>query len=135
MAKPENNFIAKVHRKLRDTHCNKNNNPFRSGEADVWYSGKKGDLWVEYKYTKNLRATTLFTPDLSSQQKRWLGNRLDEGRNVAVVVGHESGGTVYRDREWLRPMPFSELQARSMTVSELADWVFEQVGVQCVLLE
>jgi len=134
-SKPETTFIRSIHSKATNVHAEKNNNPYRSGQADVWYSGIAGDLWVEYKFTEIIRKTTIFTPDLSSQQKRWLGSRLDEGRNVAVIAGHRTGGIIYRDREWLLPMTFGAVLDKSLSRKELAAWIYNQVGAKCVSLE
>ena len=50
---PENNFISSVHKHLpMKLYRMKNNNPYNGGIADVWYSGSKADLWIEYKFVK-----------------------------------------------------------------------------------
>ena len=134
-AKPETTFIKAIHRLIPNVFAENNNNPFRSGQADIWYSGCSGDLWVEYKYTKILRESTEFRPNTSPLQNRWLGCRLDEGRNVAVVVGTPTGAIIYLDREWLVPAPFGEHRKREIPRKELATWIFNQVGEQCVSLE
>ena len=62
-SKPETTFITSIHKKLPEPppYHEKNNNPFNSGTPDVFYSGNEGDLWVEYKFMKELpkRPTTL----------------------------------------------------------------------------
>jgi len=129
--KPETRYIAKVHRSLVDVYHEKMNNPYRSGTADVWYSGDKGDLWIEYKYIPEIpkRSDTLIVPDLSDRQKRWLGNRLDEGRNVAVVLGTPIGGMIYRDRAWLKPLRAEDLRKQVLVAPVLADWIRGQTGI------
>lgn len=105
---PENTFIASVHRHLPEgLYHMKNHNQYNGGIADVWYSGKRRDLWVEYKYLElPKRASTLIdlvagrNPPLSHLQQEWLDARSREGRNVWVVVGTKSGGVVYPDRSW-----------------------------------
>lgn len=140
-SKPETTFITSIHKKLPEPppYHEKNNNPFNSGTPDVFYSGNEGDLWVEYKFMKELpkRPTTLVVPDLSPGQKRWLGNRLDEGRNVAVIMGvGPKHGILYRNREWLVPISTSELQAKLVLRQDLADWIKATVGEnRCHLLE
>lgn len=97
MAKgPENTFIASVHRHLPDElYRMKNHNQYNGGIADVWYSGPKGDLWVEYKFiTVPKRDNTLIDFGLSELQKEWLGARYREGRYVAVIVGSKEGGVL-----------------------------------------
>lgn len=140
-SKPETTFIASIHKKLPDPapYHEKQNNPFSSGTPDVYYSGTRGELWVEYKFIKTLptRPTTIVTPDLSAAQKRWLGNRLDEGRNVAVILGiGPKHGVLYREREWLLPLTKQELEANLRTRQELADWIKATVGEnRCQSLE
>lgn len=90
--KPENQFIAGVHKYLPDVYFEKMNNPYRGGTADVWYSGVHGDLWIEYKYLPKVPSRGLIVPDLSELQKRWIANRRAEGRRVHVVVGCPAGG-------------------------------------------
>ena len=70
--KPETTFIASVHKHLpKDLYRLKNNNPFAGGIADVWYSGMKADLWVEYKFVARVPKTGL-AADLGELQKVWL---------------------------------------------------------------
>lgn len=70
----------------------------RPGIPDCWYSGPRGDLWVEYKFQP---AVHLVTPALSELQKAWLNDRYDEGRNVAVVVGLSLKEVLWiRNKEW-----------------------------------
>ena len=52
-AKPETTFYTSVHRHLPSTdllHREKMSNPYRGGTFDHWYSGKKADLWIEWKF-------------------------------------------------------------------------------------
>lgn len=127
-SKPETTFIGSVHRLIPQVYAEKMNNPFRAGTADVWYSGELGDLWVEYKFIERIPRSKEILPDLSPRQVRWLGNRFDEGRNVAVVLGTPTGGVVYRSRNWLIPQTDEELKARLMTRAQLAQWILDQVG-------
>lgn len=103
-AKPESVFISSVHKHLpKVLHKEKTNNPYRGGIADCWYSGAKGDLWVEYKYLPSVPKIGDITWQrlgISSLQYDWLSERSEEGRNVAVVVGTPEGGVIYKHREW-----------------------------------
>lgn len=129
--KPESTYIANIHKKLANrAYAEKNNNPYRSGTPDVWYSGDKGDLWVEYKFIPVIPKRTEILPDLSDRQKRWLGNRYDEGRNVAVVCGTPEGGVIYRDRAWLRPLTPAEFRERLVSNVEVANWIHSEIGDQ-----
>lgn len=67
--KPETTFIASVHKHLpKELHREKMNNPYSSGTPDVYYSGMKADLWIEYKFIPRIPAhdTTEIKIDLST---------------------------------------------------------------------
>ena len=111
------------------------NNPWRAGTADVWYSGDRGDLWIEYKFIERVPRSAEILPDLTPRQKRWLNNRFDEGRNVAVVLGTPTGGVIYRNKEWMRPLDHVTLAGLIVPRDEIARWIFSQVGAsKCQLL-
>lgn len=126
--KPENRFIAGVHRHLQRTYAEKMNNPWRAGTADVWYSGDRGDLWIEYKFIERIPRSEEILPDLTPRQRRWLNNRHDEGRNIAVVLGTPTGGVIYRNKEWLKPLDNVTLAGLVVPKDEVARWIFNQVG-------
>lgn len=127
--KPENRFIQGIHRLIEDVYHEKMNNPWRAGTADVWYSGHLGDLWVEYKYqpTVPLRSLTLL-PTLTERQLKWLEDRYDEGRRVAVISGYGGNGVIYTDKEWRTPIQAGELTRRALTKSQIAGWIRSLVG-------
>lgn len=126
--KPENRFIGSVHRHLSRTYAEKMSNAWRAGTPDVWYSGVRGDLWIEYKYIARIPRSAEILPDLTPRQKRWLNNRFDEGRNVAVVLGTRTGGVIYRNKEWMCPLDHVTLTGRIVPRDEIARWIFSQVG-------
>lgn len=128
--KPENRFIAAVHRRIPQVYAEKMSNPWRSGTPDVWYSGDQGDLWIEYKFIERIPRSEKILPDLTPLQSRWLNNRFDEGRNVAVVLGTPTGGVIYRNKEWLTPMGHEALAGRLESKEEVARWILSQVGVK-----
>lgn len=128
--KAETTFIASVHRHLPlGVHREKMNNPYRSGTADVWYSGQK-DLWVEYKFIPALpkRKETMITLDLSENQKIWLRERYTEGRHVAVICGCKTGGVLFTDLSWEEPIQTSVFVARTVTRQVLAKWLLDHTG-------
>lgn len=103
------------------------NNPYRGGTADFWYSGNKADLWIEYKWlkkipTKTINLSTGDKPSLSALQQKWLCGRIDEGRNVAVVVGFPEGVIILQNKMWLSNLNFNVLISRD----ELASWILNQ---------
>lgn len=129
--KPENAFIASVHRHLPATlHWEKMHNPYRSGTADVWYSGQKADLWVEYKYIDKIpsRASKIEV-DLSPLQLDWLTKRKEEGRNVAVILGCPNGGAVLHVSEWKsRQVKVADFKERLVSRKDLATTILLQIG-------
>lgn len=135
-AKPETTFIKSIHRLIPNVYAEKMNNPYRSGTADVWYSGVVGDLWIEYKYLPRIPRSLEILPDLTPRQLRWLGNRFDEGRNVAVVLGTPQGGVIYRDKAWCRPLTSEEIKPLLCSKADIARWIFSEVGAgRCQLQE
>jgi len=126
--KPENRFIASINKLLPRTYAEKMNNPWRAGTADVWYSGTRGDLWVEYKYIERIPRSAEILPDITPRQRRWLNNRFDDGRNVAVVLGLPTGGVIYRSKEWLTPLDHEALAKLVVPKDEIARWIFSEVG-------
>lgn len=99
---PENTFIASVHKHLPfDLYRIKNNNTYNAGQPDVWYSGPRADLWIEYKFVViPKRPDTQIKIELSELQKNWLKSRHAEGRSVAVVVGSKDGGALFTGDSW-----------------------------------
>lgn len=85
-SKPENNFINSVHRKLdARIYREKMYNPYRSGTPDVFYSGVRASLWIEYKYRVRAAIPESLKSLLSKQQELWITGRLEENRNVWVA--------------------------------------------------
>jgi hypothetical protein len=77
-------------------------NIYRGGTPDFWYSGYKSDLWVEYKWIKQLpkKGTTPIKADLSGLQTLWLDDAMKKGRNVCVIVGSPQGCAILVDGAW-----------------------------------
>lgn len=126
MSKPETTFYTSVHRHLPSVdvlHREKMSNPYRGGCADFWYSGKKADLWIEWKFiVVPKRDDTVIDlcggkkPTISGLQQDWLRGRFFEGRNVAVVVGCKAGGVIFPQPEhangWGWEIPFTAAHFR-----------------------
>lgn len=134
--KPENTFTDSVHRHLppvTDLWREKMANPYRSGTADYWYSGrgkKSRDLWVEWKFiTLPKRPTTVIDlvngrdPPISPLQRSWLRDRYLEGRNVRVIVGSTAGGVIFKDMEWEEPLTMLEFQERALPRASIARFI------------
>jgi hypothetical protein len=81
---------------------------FEGGVADNWYSGRGGDLWVEWKWYATLPRVIDLTagakPKLSKLQQKWLTERHMEGRNVAVIVACAEGAVLFPGLQWVEPI-------------------------------
>ena len=96
----EHSFIKSVHRALdSQVYAWKTNVRFNNGIPDAWYSGPAGDVWVEYKWLPKT-PTRHFTPSLSALQRKWLNDRHQEGRTVAVIVGCPDGAVILENGAW-----------------------------------
>ena len=127
-AKPETTFTKSLLRFLPNVYVEKTNNPFRSGTADLWFSGSKGDLWVEMKFIAAAPKRADLLADVSERQKLWLSGRLQEGRNVAVIVGCPTGGVLMLDRAWERPITAEKFNADIQSREALAAWIYAITG-------
>lgn len=122
----ESQFITSIHRKLhKDVFRWKISDRFTAGIADAYYSGVKGDLWIEYKFAKNVPKMVL--PNLSALQVKWLAERYKEGRNVAVIYGTPKHCMIYRNRAWEIPMPKNVFVNNSFTRADIIDWIENNV--------
>lgn len=120
-SKPENQFIQSVHKHLpAELHREKMNNPYRGGTADVWYSGSRADLWIEYKFLPKIPVRTQIKADLTPLQIAWLSGRYKEGRDVWVVIGCKDGGVVLEHMDWTTELSPEEFRERLCTRPELA---------------
>ena len=128
--KPENQFISGVHKYLKSTgpYFEKMANPWRSGTPDVWYSGSKGDMWIEYKYVPYVPKSNEILADLSPRQRKWLNDRMSEGRRVAVILGSPDGAVIYVNGEWSKPLSTTQVVERLLSRQAVAEWIREQVG-------
>ena len=119
--KPETQFIIGVHKYVPHfIYRMKNNNPYIGGIPDVWYSGNKADLWVEYKYIERIPQRALILPALTELQLKWLQDRHQEGRNVAVIVGCPEGGAWYDNLAWETSLTNNEFRTQLRSRKELA---------------
>lgn len=119
---PESSFIQRINKNVSpEVYREKMHNPYRGGTPDVWYSGTKSDLWVEYKFI-NKEIKHSFTADLSALQTRWLRKRFDEGRTVAVIVGYKGGGFIFNmPDDWEAPHLLANTPFHSNTT--ISEWI------------
>lgn len=107
----------------------KNHNQYNSGIPDVWYSGRKADLWVEYKFiVLPKKNSTLIIPALSELQLNWLTERDTEGRHVGVIVGCKQGGVWFLPTEWSSPCSTGDFIQKILTRTEIADQIKNAVS-------
>lgn len=113
----------------------KNHNQYNGGIADVWYSGMKADLWVEYKFiVVPKRPDTMIditagkSPALSHLQQDWIKNRVREGRNVGVIIGSKDGGVWLPNIEWASALTASTFRGMLIARSELAQVILTNVS-------
>lgn len=128
----ESTYTAAVRRLLPPSvYALKLSLPYTAGVPDSWYSGRGGDLWVEYKYLKHIpREVDLVgnkNPIISRLQQQWLTARASEGRSVAVIVGCDGGGVVLPDLDWQELLSKQEFLARIWTRQQIADWITARV--------
>lgn len=123
---PENRRIQAVSKLLHQSvYREKMHNPYRGGTPDMWYSGPRGDLWVEWKWTPKLPSNdaTLVVPNLSELQKKWLLGREIERRNVYVVLGHKDGNVVMSIGAAVGGMSAGFCRAHSISNRATAHWI------------
>ena len=123
--KPESRFITSVNAKIPKTvHREKMHNVYRGGTFDVWYSGSKADLWIEYKWIPRIPARGRVVPDMSSLQLQWGKGRSAEGRGVLVVVGCPEGAVMLPfPSQWEAGVTAEEFRRALVTKSTLAAWI------------
>ena len=130
--KPETRFTISVNNKLSKhiPHIEKMHNEYRGGTWDVWYSGDKGDCWIEYKYLSTLpiRRTTKPMELLSALQIFWGLSRHAEGRRTIVIVGCASGGLWLPTPIWQQEFTPDEFYELLLTRQQIADKIYELVG-------
>lgn len=136
-SKPENTFIASVHRHLpEDLYRLKTHNQYNAGIADVWYSGER-DWWIEYKFlVLPKRDSTVIDliggkdPSISALQQKWLKDRHAEGRNVGVIVGCKEGGVWFPGLSWDTTYTTGWFRVHALSRKALADLISETLSAQ-----
>ena len=127
--KPETQFANGVNGKLpplKVLHREKMNNPYRGGTADWWYSGRRADLWCEFKFLPRIPQRGIIDSKrlgFSALQLEWLRGRYEEGRNVCAIIGCPSGGVILRHLEWEKQMTPQQFVERLMDRKALARWI------------
>lgn len=127
-AKPETALIKRVHTKFKTVgvtpYYEKMHNAYRGGTWDVWYSGKKGDMWIEYKWSPKKLVDTVIPP-LTPLQQKWGRQRFTEGRDLRVIYGCPTGCLLYSNTmEWEEGIPCGYF----VTEQDAAQWIADAVG-------
>jgi len=119
----ESGYTRKISKLLRrDVYAWKISDRFTAGVPDAYYSGPATDLWVEYKHIPKPPKTTNQCPALSSLQQKWLRERMEQGRNVAVIVGLGTRtGIILTGERMFQPIDLSQ----AISCQEIADWISE----------
>lgn len=140
MSKPENTFIASVHKYLNhDVYHVKNHNPYTAAIPDCWYSGKgkkSKDLWIEWKFIEvpmrdstsiDLLAETKKDKGFTPLQQEWLKDRHAEGRHVAGAIGSKDGGVILWGLDWNRTFTAGEFRKMIVDRRTLAQQITQFV--------
>lgn len=107
MAKPETNFIARVHRRLTEgVYKQAMGLTSTNGTPDYYYEGPHGCMWIEYKWYPEKPTIIDLTnpkkkPHLSALQRLWLNRAMFNRINAFVVAGYPGGGCfLLKDGVW-----------------------------------
>lgn len=130
----ESDYWQKLRKKLKGRiYTWKINASYVKGVPDCWLSGSLQDLWVE-----NKRVATDSPPPvldltdhkkyLSVLQQKWLEDRYEEGRHVAVVVFSKVGHVLLLGTAWKNPISRLSFLESAVSMDELADQLVEIVG-------
>lgn len=117
----ESEYTRAVNKGLpKEVYTWKVSDRFTAGVPDSWYSGDKGDLWIEYKFAQKIPKKV--KPKLSALQAKWLNGRSAQGRSVAVIVGSPAGAVVLEDGAWNHSTEWQSL----ISMKEVRAWITQQ---------
>lgn len=120
----ESDFIASVRKKLTpDVYALKLNLPYTAGVPDCWYSGAKSDMWIEYKFLKQLPRTIDPRKLLSPLQAKWITDRAAENRKVAVVIGSSDGHIILPGLTWMTPLSRHAFHSQAVATRDVSTWI------------
>ena len=123
----EHGFVKAVHKKLpTDLYKWKIHDSYTNGVPDAMYAGKKGILFVEYKYVPELPAkdSTPVKINLSGLQLQWLNNFVDLGHNVAVIVGTEDkNALILQEKQWVTAPSKKDFLENSIKIKDISNYI------------
>lgn len=128
--KPESRFYRRVNEGVtREIYRQKVGSLYTNGTPDFWYSGLKGDGWVEFKWLNKLSRNGIDpTKLLSPLQLLWINSRYCEGRCVMVIVGSPQGCAIIEDRAWNARVPALAFRYSISDVSAVLTRKFHDVS-------
>lgn len=130
----ETDYWHRLRKKLKgQVYAWKINASYVKGVPDCWMSGLNQDLWIENKrMSADQPPVSLDLTDhkkyLTLHQQRWLKERYEEGRNVAVVVFGKPGHLYLEGLEWQTPISRLNYLDQAMTMDELAQHIVAILG-------
>ena len=121
----EHGFVRSVHRQLSpDVFVWKINDKYAGGVPDAFYAGPARCLFVEFKYvTLPKKETSLVRTNLSEQQKLWLNRMLAMDKNVAVVIGSDSGGLILSSGAWNSQVTKTTFTKYALSNNKISAWI------------
>ena len=125
MAKPEANYIKRVHNQLNNSVYTQGMGlTATNGTPDNYYEGHNGILWVEYKYVqtppRTLNLSTSTHPKLSKLQLRWLHRAAKNNVKTAVIMGTDSGGYIFTVEDLKKDIVLKDV---GMSPRQVAEWI------------
>lgn len=118
------------HKKLKaaGAYCLKLSLTHESGVPDSWISGKSGNMWIEFKYIKELpkRETTIIKTCFTELQQLWAKQRVAEGRHVVLIICTPEGDVV-RHGSSHKQLTTERFKTRMVPRKQVIEWILSQV--------
>ena len=126
----EHGFVKSVHSHLSsDVYKWKIRDTYTGGIPDVFYSGPRCMMFIEYKYIKKLpvRSKTNIKCSISPLQHLWLHRMYDQGHKVAVVLGVDHEALIMQyPKVWKEPISKKYFQDNCVPFKQVTTWIEEQ---------
>lgn len=130
----EHTFSSKIIKKCREKGIAKAwkiNDDFQGGVPDAWFLGTISDLWIEFKWLKELpkRDETKVLPALSALQLAWLKNLSKHDREAVCVIGLPKHALILSTvLEWENGATVRTLRTRLISHNDLVNWILFKCG-------
>ena len=135
-SKDEHAYIRSIHKLLPVTKGDlliwKIADRYTGGIPDVYYSGTRAPLWVEYKYIPKLpkRDGTRMPVSVSPIQQLHLTAEQARGVNVALIIGCEDYNVIVTDDFMDFEIFTEQFKILSRSKREVAEWITKQTMKQ-----